>query len=345
LNKRTLGPLALLGLLAATSVSAQGVKWHPGHYVILNMGDSQSQHFATIKDLGDESSIKGYMLRLYWAQLETSKGVYNFALIDTYLRQIKAQPVDQRLVLRVMDRRFGGTTSSGIVPKYLTTESSFNGGLIKTHSGYAARLWEKAVMDREIALFKALGAHYDKDMLFEGLSTEETTLSLPTPYPSSYSDAVLETQWQRLAASVKPVMPTTNLFVLTNWLGSSKTMGTLIQSFTSSRAAAGSSNIIPSSPNTGQQVWMGWFGADYRGLLPIGNGVETSELGGKHGDYTPKQLGDYAYNTLKANYVFWTMNTWEGDSTQRWSTGILPYLRKFPPVRTGCPRVYAWCFK
>jgi hypothetical protein len=41
----------------------------------------------------------------------------------------------------------------------------------------------------------------------------------------------------------------------------------------------------------------------------------------------------------------WTMNEWAGGSSQRWSTGILPYLRTFPPVRTGCPTVYSWCFQ
>jgi hypothetical protein len=108
-------------------------------------------------------------------------------------------------------------------------------------------------------------------------------------------------------------------------------------------AAAGGSNTIPGDMTLGQRVMTGVTGSDFRGILAIGSAVETGELGGSHGDFTPKQISDYAYGTLKSNYVFWTYNTWMGDATQRWSTGILPFLRTNPPYRTKCPTSYGLC--
>ena len=343
MNERILGLFAVLAFLAASPAKAQGVKWHPGHYVMLLQGETSSQKLARINELGKESAIKGVMIRINWANLETSKGVYNFAEIDSYLSRLKAQPTKKRLVLVVMDRRFGGTSSSGIVPKYLMTESTFRGGVVKTNKGYAARLWEKPVMDRLIMLYKVIGARYDKDMYFEGMATEETTLSIPSPFPSGYSNEALAAQWTRLVVQTRPSMPQTNLFLDANWIGTPALMGTLIQSLVAPRGAVSSSNVIPTNMNQGQEVWTGVHGADYRGRVAIGNNVETAELGGSKGDWTPKQLNDFAYNTLRTNYVFWTYNTWEGDASQRWSTGILPFLRTSPPVRTACPSNYGYC--
>jgi hypothetical protein len=341
-KQRILGAVALLAFLAASSATAQGVKWHPGHYAMLLAGETQATRQKRIDEIGRESGIKGVLIRINWANIETSKGVYNYAEIDAYLKRLKAQPSKKYMVLRVMDRRFG-SGNTGIVPKYLMTESTFKGGLVKTSQGYAARLWEKPVMDRYITLLKAIGARYDGDPNFEGISTEETTLSLRSPFPSGYSDGALATQWTRLATNVRPAMPRTNLFITANWLGGTPLMEGLIQSLVAPRAAAGSSNIMPNKLNLGQKVWTGVYGADYRGRLAIANGVETSELGGYNGNYTPKQINDFAYNTLRVNHIFWIYNTWSGSSAQRWSTGILPFLRTKPPIRTTCPSTYGWC--
>jgi hypothetical protein len=341
-NRKILGVVGLLAFIGMSSANAQGVKFHPGHYVMLLTGESWSQHLTRIDQLGKEPAIAGVMIRINWANLETSKGVYNFAEIDSYLKRLKAQPTKKRLMLVVMERRFGGTSAAGIVPKYLTTESRYNGGLAKTKVGYVARLWEKPVMDRLIELHQAIGARYDDDMYFEGVSSEESTLSL-SPVPAGYSSAALGAQWTRFASYTRAAMPQSNVLVMTNWIGSTSVMGALTQSLVAPRAGVNSSNIIPKDLNLGQEVWTGVYGADYRGRLAIGNAVETAELGGSAGNYTPKQLNDFAYGTLKTNYVFWIYNTWMGTSAQRWSTGILPFLRTKPPVRTNCPTSYGWC--
>jgi hypothetical protein len=172
--------------------------------------------------------------------------------------------------------------------------------------------------------------------------TEETTLGLKH-IPSGYSVAKVKAQHERLAAAARKAMPHTNVFVNASWIGSEPLMADLYQDFVPLRVAAGGSDTIPGEMTLGQRVLTGRTGADYRRNLAAGFAVETASLGGSLGDFTPKQISDYAYNTLHANYLFWVYNTWKGDSTQRWSTGIKPFLRSNPPIRTACPTSYGWC--
>ena len=322
----------------AASAAAQGIKWHPGHYVMFGTDDSRTQVLNNIADIGDEPSIKGVQVRIRWYDLETSKGVYDFSDIDAYLAKLRAQPTRKQLVVRVIDRAFNTTSPTGIVPAYLRT-TTYNGGLIRSKTGYVARLWEPAVMHRLIALHEAIGRRYDGDARFEGLATEETTLALSSPLPAGYSHAALAAQYQRLATAVRAAAPRSNFFLYTNFIGSPTIMDGIFQGLVVSRAGAGGSNVVPGNKTQGQQVWTGDYGADYRLLLGISSSVETGELR----DFTPSQINDWAYNTLRVQHIFWVRNTWMGDASRRWDTGILPYLRTNPPIRTRCPDSYGVC--
>ena len=324
----TLFALAIVGWMAVGTANAQGMKWHPGHYVMFAMGDSQAQHLANMNEIANDTVIQGVQIRILWSTLEKSKGVYDFSSIDAYLKKLKSLPVPKRLVVRIQDRKFGTTSTSGIVPSYLLTESIYNGGLTRTKTGYAARLWEQPVMDRLIALYKAIGARYDSDPYFEGIASSETTLSLiDNQWPAGYTHQALMTQFKRLVSSVRPAMPQSNLFLYTNWMGNDNLMAELIQSLIEPRAAAGGANVTPNKPTQGQRVWTGQLGADYRGILALSSSVEQVELG----NFTPKQINDYAYNTLRLNHLFWVRNTWSGSADRRWSTGILPFLDPIRP--------------
>ena len=75
-------------------------------------------------------------------------------------------------------------------------------------------------------------------------------------------------------------------------------MSALVQEMRDTGVGAGGSNVIPDNPTLGQQVVDGAFGADFRQEVPIAYGVEAGELG----DFTPAQIGAYAYDALHANY-------------------------------------------
>jgi hypothetical protein len=343
-TRKTASCLAVLALLVATSAGAQGIKFHPGHYVMLTRGDLVSTTLTQLKDIQNVSSIKGAVIIIPWASLESSKGVYNYALIDTYVNRLKSY--NKRLIIRILDRRFSLSRSTGIIPSYMLT-SAYNGGVVRDNDGYVARLWEPVVMDRMIALYRAIGRRYDNNMYFEGIASEETTLDFDQPFPSGYSHAKLVAQYKRLITQARPAMPKTGIFLNTNWLGSRAYMSDLVQAMVEPDIATNSSNTEPNDLNDGQIVWTGGgtLGADYRGLLAIGTSVEHAELGGHLGKYTPQQVGKWAYERIRANYVIWVRNEWSGNASQRWTTGILPYLRTNPPVVTKCPTSYGICLK
>jgi hypothetical protein len=329
----------------ATNADAQGIKWHPGHYVLLPGGATQAVHFLHIDEIAREPAIKGVQVRIWWHELERSKGSYDFSKVDAYLKKLKSQPVPKRLVVRIMDRENNTTSRNGIVPSYLLSDPVYKGGLVVTKNGFAARLWEQPVMDRLIALYRAMGARYDSDNYFEGIATVETTLGFDRNVPPGYSKEALANQYKRFVSAVRPAMPRTNLFLYTNWMGSDALMAQLIQALVEPQVAAGGPDTVPGALTQGQRVWTGHLGADYRGLLAISSTVASAALGGHHGTFTPKQINDFAYNTLHVNYLFWVRNTWKGGSNQRWSTEILPFLRTNPPIRTGCPISYGICAK
>ena len=192
-----------------------------------------------------------------------------------------------------------------------------------------------------MSAYQAIAQRYESDPHFEGVFTEETTLSFDlADRPPGYSDELLAEQYVRFINAVKPMMPTSNLILNANWLGTAEVMGGLIQEMRNARVGAGGSNTRPGNPTQGQSVLMGTYGADYRLELPIANGVELRELGGSA---TPRQIGTYAYDPLRTHYLFWPRNGWVGTPEQQWFTGILPYLHTRPPVRTRCPNVYGIC--
>lgn len=332
---------ACLTLFLAATANAQGMKWNPGHYVMLPAGNSLASHLKHIDEIGQVPYIRGVQVRLYWSDLETSWGNYDFSKIDALLDRVKAQPTRKQLVIRIIDRKFGTWNKWGIVPDYLLTNDWFNGGVIRSRTGYVARLWEQPVMDRLIMLYKNIGWRYDNDPHFEGVASEETTLSLDRPYPSGYSHAALVDQYDRMVERVKLALEKSHFFLYTNWIGDSRLMQNLMQDLMRRRGTAGGSNVFPWDKTLGQEVWTGDYGADYRWTLPISSSVEVGELK----DYTPEQIHNWAFNELHLHYMFWVRNTWAGPSHARWYTGVLPFLKTKPRIRTRCPDAIGWCIE
>ncbi len=338
---RTSFLIGALLLLADATVSAQGTKWHPGHYLMLDGGATIEQNMTSIGQLDNDVGVKGFMVRLWWYDLEPTFDHYDFSIVDTYLATLRQMTPPKRLVVRIMDRAFKTSNGAGIVPDYLREDPVYNGGLAVSRSGFVARLWEAPVMTRLVKLYQALAERYDSDPLFEGAFTEETTLSFDAEdYPEGYTNEVLEQQYVRFIKTVKPSMPTSNLFLNANWLpGSTDLINDLYAQLEAAHVGAGGSNVFPGRLTLGQSVLTGAYGADYRLELPIASAVENAELD----QFTPKEIGDYAYDVLQSHYVFWTRKMSGPTPEQQWFPGILHYLRQRPPTRTRCPNVYGIC--
>jgi hypothetical protein len=194
-------------------------------------------------------------------------------------------------------------------------------------------------MDREIALYRALARRFDAEPYVEGIGGEETTMSFGKNPPPGYSHGQLGAQLSRWIEANRDAWPHTNLFVYTNFLAG-QLKGLIAQCASRGCGVGGPDVLLTGDGTEGDRILTGRSGGvDYRGRMPVAYAVQTAELGGRVGTFTPEQLFEHAYSTLRANYIFWVRNTGVGGYEQQWETGILPFIRSIDgKVHTGCPQ-------
>ncbi len=112
------------------------------------------------------SALRGVVLRIFWADLETSEGIYNFELIpDQALSSLKD---DKYVWVHIQGVDFGASAvPSNVCPQYLLSPT-YGGGCLQTGDRAIALAWNSAVMDRKIASIHALANRYDDAAKFEG---------------------------------------------------------------------------------------------------------------------------------------------------------------------------------
>ena len=335
------------------AVPAAGtLKWHPGHYMrIIARHRDPAKELPQIELLRNEPAVRGVMVAWLWRHIEKSKGVYDFSSIDTYLNKVKSLGPSKRLIIRIEERGFSSPTTTS-VPDYLKTEPIYNGGEAIMGNGTVARIWEAPVMDRLIALYKALGERYDRDPYVEGISTSETAITFSSTYPapSSYTTAAVLTQFKRHLTAIRTYWPRSQIFVSTNYLGTDGQMEELIKHSQKTHSAVGGPDVwtrawVESGKRALQsdEVVRGQRGSgtDYRGAIAIKAEVQAPELGGYIAEFTAEELYDVAYNINRSNYILWDRNDYVGGPASRWATGILPLIRKVGgKTVTECPRSF-----
>lgn len=320
--------------------SGSRMKWHPGHYMLVYLDAPQSH----LDDLRNEPELKGAQIRYLWADLEQQKGVYDFSRIESDLRYLSSMPTPKRLVVQLMDRKFGTNDPHGIVPEYLLNDPQYSGGVAATKNGYAARIWNKSVMDRLIALNQALAKRFDKEPYFEGITIGETTPGFGSQtWPSDYSRAELAKQLKRLMTAARSAWQRTNLFVYTNYLVGE--IDGLIAHASDTGCGVGGPDVTPRAPSAGARIIMGIDGGrSYIGKTPLAFAIQSGELCGKEGCNLPRDLYKFAVNDLGANYLFWLrFGTAKDTADEKYSfrEGMLPVIRaNGGKINTACPLNY-----
>lgn len=330
---------------ATPGPSTDGIKWHPGHYMLVFRGDRHDVVMSQrIPEVCAEPALQGLQFRADWPEIETAKGQYDFREIDEMYAALAA--CGKRLVVEVWAVEFNTTSTSGIVPSYILAGAEYNGGVAQTSGGYIARLWEASVMDRLIALYRAMAERYDTKPYFEAIVFTETATS---GVADGYTATAWIAQLKRAIIAMKSAWKSTNVIVFNNFIqgATNSQLSDMYASLRSNRAGTGAPDVLPPphTPN-GEAIYRGeGAGMDYRGHLPAMFAVQTPELGGKEGTYTPKQLYDHCVGTNSCSHMFWIRNTLNGGSAQMWDTGILPFLRSNPRTRESCPSNYPGCVK
>jgi hypothetical protein len=338
-------PLCIDDKCAGVSESAPSgtIKWNPGHYMLPFRGDSHRTLVdKRVAEVCSEPALRGMQVRLDWHTLESTKGVYTFGEVEELYRSLAE--CKKHLVLEVWPVEFNTTSPEGIVPDYLRKEAIYNGGLAKTGTGYIARLWERPVMDRMIALNDALAARFDSEPYFEGIILTETATGFDG-LPDSYSAAAYVAEMKRFVASRPQFWQRTNIIVFNNFIqaGNDALFADFVQWLHDHRASTGGPDTLPppSDGSKGERIYRGEIGGvDRRGKMPAMWAVQSSQFSGKQGSWLPSELRDHCVGTNRCSHMFWLRNTAYGTAAQQWDTGILPFLRKMPPTSVACPASY-----
>jgi hypothetical protein len=168
-----------LGTGGGPSEPAACFHFRSGNY--FREADSVSRNIDGVKNLQsdfspgapDTSDFVGVVLQIDWANLESTKGTYDFSHIDQALAIAKA--AGKSLRVKIMDRTFwlgcNKPNTPQFVPSYVNQVPPPGGG-----GTCYADIWNPATVDGLIALHIAVAKRYDADPAFAGLNSEETAI-------------------------------------------------------------------------------------------------------------------------------------------------------------------------
>jgi hypothetical protein len=150
--------------LLAAAAGPDG-KYNPGHYVALEV-DGDLAAFPHL----DEPAIRGFNIRYMWATLEPVKDRYDFSVIRRDL-EIAAKH-RKHFVVFLTDKTFSEKAANPI-PEYMRPYA-----LVNLTGGVNVKKWDPYVVEREIALTRALAKEFDGHPNFEGIAWQESAPSV-----------------------------------------------------------------------------------------------------------------------------------------------------------------------
>ena len=368
------------GTVSATTTSSSGVKFHYGWYVLSsqvdipqNSGSTGSWWSNTKNEInqvsGQTSNIKGFVVNIEWAVLESTQGTYNFADIDTAYNYVTSQGL--RLGLQISIEHFA-TDPTETVPTYIyNNPSTYGAGQDGTHGGYwtlgfgsiqgcVVAWWRSAVYARIEALYAALAAHVlpsgntvDADPLVEIVGIGESALSFYPNTPSDYSIGTAETAWQAMQASFVGSFPHTNVLDQNNYLGTQAVTANTMYADGTAGVAIGGPDIFTGATTNwtwSQQGYRGQFGAygsgngftvDLAGTFPYIAHIESPDFGAIS-DLFNTATASSPTAGLKASHVLVAIVNKGANQPGDWATVVLPFIQNnpIPSNNNVCSSVY-----
>lgn len=359
---------------STTAAAPSGaIKWHPGNYAWyipaavngvsgyrVDVASHRNSILSFIDSIGDESSLKGVQIVVYWKALEgDNAGDYSagFAALDEILARL--QKYNKRLMVSFQTVVFGNfAAETDVFPNYVirdfgTSQIGFNG-----YAGRTARSWQKPTGDRIIALSKAYGERYNKHPNFEMITLGETALQVTD---AGFSNTEVLNELKRLLPAARSHWPNTAIRVGANDLHPDPLMVDLLATCAQYDIAVGGPDVWPADVTQADRVFVGLDGnqkatyIDYRDQLPWAVEVQWQSYGGQ---FSISQLYNATVNgytanngfvmpSMKTKYLIWYVNEANGTAATKWSTGILPFIRSVNgavhATASGCPKNYAGC--
>jgi hypothetical protein len=337
---------------AATPASGGKVKWNPGHYAAGNgtifAGQKPSSWYASMDGaLTDYPHIKGFRLWITWGALEPTKGNYDFSVVDDLLNRLKTRyGTPRHMILNLYPSgpvSKWGQGDTRVIPAYIQQGKEYGPSPVSGSYGwwginsggqstgaYMPAIWRPAVMDRYIALLRAIAAHYDNDPNFEGMMFQEAVYHILAG-GSDYTHPNMITQAKRLLTSSVAAFPHTSVIFENTWgLGGATAAQNFELWMVQNRIAPGTADIVgetafklpmtkgrPDAVNWGMAAYMGmidsgssYSGGDLRTQARAMVDIEADDIAGTYykgsgGPFSPADICVALNTRYKASHAFW----------------------------------------
>jgi hypothetical protein len=321
----TLAQIIFAVILASATIAqaADGRKYNPGHYIAANRWESDAKKADALKEPG----VLGAQIRYQWKELEPELDQYDFSLIQAHLNLVKGQ--GKRLVIFIEDKTFFNDQVP--TPAYLANYTVQNKA-----GGWTALRWDPYVVTRFNKLIKRLGATFDADPAFEGVSIQESAHGIPTATldkygytPEIYRDALINVL--RNSASS---FPTSQVFWFMNFLqGNSAYIADIATEVAPLGVAMGGPDILPDDKSLQSQAY--GFYEQFQNKMTLFGSVQNNSYRHLHTDtsmptkyWTPSELFYFAKNELHVNYIFWNRPKVPDPSDSYYWTDALPIIKQ-----------------
>jgi hypothetical protein len=317
-------------------------------------GETPSKRWEQSVVVAAGPKVLGWAGNYLWDVLEPTQGNYDFSHIDADIAALGGK----RIIIGIST----GYSPSNHLPSYIVNSPAYgpspNAGqygywTIYKGEGVIGAKWRAAVNNRWIALIQALGARYDGNPLVEAIiDRDETAWNLDAG--SDFTLSGYRAQWDALGSAAVAALPSTNFVQQQNWVqsGSIQDSANFMQDAFARRVGFGGPDIFGYSSEHAQPnyIWsqgvrMGTAGTtpgtDYRGKMPMIHDIQSPELIGPWGPFTPKDIFDFADGDLQASHMLW--NYLSGTGPGNWSGGaneVLAMINANPVSHTACPTAY-----
>jgi hypothetical protein len=273
-------------------------KYHPGHYTALLRSQGALKYMQETVQPGSV----GLMKRYSWRKLEPTQGNYDFAGIAADLNW--AQSYGRQLIIMIEDKTFSAENPA---PDYLASFAKPN-----VAGGYTVVRWDPTVVARWKALVKAMGARFDAHPNFEGIATQETSLSFNSTTlqnlgysPEKYRDAYIDGLSSALVS-----LPTSRVFWYANFfVGNQSYIGSIAKVVGPKGVVLAGPDVMPDN-NALVTRFYPYYG-QFKGLMHLGIQAEGICYRHPHATpaatqyWTPAELFTYARDTLHVDYMIW----------------------------------------
>jgi len=285
---------------AAPAPPAGNVKWHPGHYALVQSSPLNESHLY--------KHFQGVQKFYDWKTLEPEKDHYDFSAIRSDLAFLGKH--GRRLIIQIQTKAFGG--GQNCCPAYLSGPD-YGGGVYKTRWGsFNPIIWDERVNRRLNALYQQLGKEFDREPYLEAVVIPETAITgdVATQSETRYTPEIYTRSVEDGMQAMKDAFPHTVVIQYVNM--PLETIQPLAAYAKAHGIGFGGPDIYPYDPllNNPQKGVYRLY-APLSGIVPLGTAVQQNDYSqkaafrGPPGEATVKEIYEFGRDKLCLNYIFW----------------------------------------